>query len=95
MAQESLVVFVNLIVEQCLLIGELAVDRQFKPLYNATQYRFVEHHGLSLHHRAHITTGEQFATLKDNTVGTGIEYIHPQLLVEYLACEDEHLDLRI
>ena len=50
MTKETLVVFVNLIVEQCLLVGELTIYRQFKALYNATKYGFVEHHRLAFHH---------------------------------------------
>ena len=40
-------------------------------------------------------TRQQFAALENDAVGSGIEHVDPQLFVQYLAREDEYLDLRI
>ena len=37
-------------------------------------------------------TRQQFTRFQDNAVGTGVENVDPEFLVEYLASEDKHLD---
>ena len=64
-------------------------------LDNLLENRFIEHQLLALHHGHHVATGQQFATLQYDAVGTGIKHVNPQLLVEYLAREDEHLHLLV
>ena len=77
MTEKTLVVLVDLIVYQGLLLDELTADGGLKSLDNLLENRFIEHQLLTIHHGRDITTGQQFASLEDNAVCTGIEYIHP------------------
>ena len=61
--------------------------------YNLLKDWFIKYQSFSLHHSIHITTGKEFSCLKDDTIGTRIEHIHPELLIEYLTCEDKYLDV--
>ena len=95
MAQETLVVFINLVIDESLLAHQLAVHALLESLDNLLQDRLVEDHLLAAHAARHITTGEQFAALQDDSVASGIQRIHPKLLVENLARKDEHLHVGI
>ena len=95
MAQETLVVLVDLVVDESLLTRQLRRYGMFEALDYLLEDRLVEHQLLALHDGHHIATGQQFATLQDNAIGTSIEHVDPQLLVQDLAREDEDAHLRI
>ena len=91
MAQESLVVLVYLVVYQGLLLNQFATNGTLKALYNLFEDRLVEHQLFAIHHGRYIATCEQLACLQDDTIGTSIEHINPQLLVQYLTSKNQHL----
>ena len=77
MAQETLVVFVYLIVEQSLLACRLFAHGALENLHYAFHYRLVEHQCLAGHHACHVGTSEKFAALQYYSVSPGVEHIHP------------------
>ena len=95
MTKETLVIFVNLVVHQCLLLDNLAADRGFETLDDLLEDRLVEHQLLAIHHGRDITTSQQLASLQNNTVSPGIQHVHPQFLIQDLTREDQHLHLRV
>ena len=92
-AQETLVITVNLVVDERLLARCIAAHILTETLNEFFEHRLVEDIALACHHIVYLVFCEQFACLERYTVGTGIEHIDPQLLVEELACEHEHLHL--
>ena len=95
MAQEALVILVYLIIDESLLAHQLAIHALLEAIHYLVQDRLIEHHLLAAHAASHIATSQQLATLQDDAIATGIKHIHPELLIQYLAREDEHLHLRI
>ena len=95
MAQETLVVLINLVVDEGFLTSQLRRDSMLEAIDNLLQDGLVEYQLLAFHDGHHVTTRQQFATLQNDAVGTRIEHVHPQFLVEYLARKDEYLHLRI
>jgi len=77
MPEQALVIFVYLVMHERFLTCELAAYGTFETLHYLLQNRLVEDKTLAFHYAAYITTREQFATLQNYTIGTGIEHIHP------------------
>src|SRR5574344_3073196 len=90
MSEKTFVIFVYLIVDQCLLTDQLVIDGIFEPFHDFLQYRLVEHETFAFHHTTHITTGQQLTAFKDNTVSSCVKYIDSQFLVQYFACKNKH-----
>ena len=95
MTQKAFIIFVDLIIDERLLLDELSTDGGLEALHDLLQDRLVEHQLLTVHHSVHITAGKQLSRLQDHTVGTCVKHVDPQLLVENLTGEDQHLDIRI
>ena len=91
--EETLVVLVDLVVDEGFLLHKLTTNGGLETLDNLFEDGFVEHEFLAIHHGRDIATREQLARLEDDTIGTCIEHIDPELFVEDLAREDEHLDI--
>ena len=95
MAQETFIVFVNLIAYQSLLMIHLLLYCIAELIHYLLEYGLVEHIFLAVHHAQNVVAGEQLATLKNDAVAMSVQSVHPQLLVEYLAGEDEHLHVLV
>lgn len=63
MAKETLIVFVNLIIHECLLPHQLVAHAMLEALDDFLENGLIEHHFLACHHADHIAACEQFATL--------------------------------
>ena len=57
MAQETFVVLVNLVVDQCLLLHQLGIDSTLEALDNLTENGLVEHQLFAVHYALYIMTG--------------------------------------
>lgn len=95
MAQETLVILINLIIYQSLLTHQLAVYALLETVYYLLKDRLVEHQFLTSHAARHIATRKEFATLQNDAVAARIEHINPEFFVQNFSCKDEHLHVRI
>ena len=95
MTQETLVILVNLVVHQRFLLGQLGIDGTLEALYNLTQDRLIKHQLLAVHYTLNIMAGQQFASLENDAVGTSVQDVDPQFLIQNFAREDQHLDIRM
>ena len=95
MAQETLVILINLIIHQSLLTHQLAVYAPLETVYYLLKDRLVEHQFLTSHAARHIATRKEFATLQNDAVAARIEHIYPEFFVQNFSCKDEHLHVRI
>ena len=93
MSKEALIVLVYFIVDQGLLTYELTSNAVFEPLYDFLQNGLVENQSLAAHDTKDVATCEQFTTFEDDTIGTCVQYVHPQFLIENFSCEDEHFHI--
>ncbi|CDC97987.1 unknown [Prevotella sp. CAG:474] len=92
MSQKTLIVLINLIVNQRLGTHKATPDTMFESLYYLLEYGLIENQTFTAHTAGNITSGEQFATLQNNSVATSIEHIHPEFLIKYLSCKDKDLN---
>src|SRR5574344_621235 len=95
MTEKSFVIFINFIINQCFLAHQLTTNTFFETVYNLFQNRLIEHHFFPIHTTSNISTCEKFTTFQNNTITTGIQYIYPKFLIEYLTGKDKNLYLRI
>lgn len=84
MTEKTLIVFIDIVVNQRFLAHELVVYALLKSLDDLFQDGLVEDKPLAVHHTCHITACEQFAAFEDDAVAAGIQGIYPKFLVEYL-----------
>ena len=95
MPEQTLVVLVDFVVEHHFLMSVVVIDRLFETVEDLLQNGLVEHHALTGHHTHHVASCQQLTALEDDAIGASVECIDPKALVEYLACEDEHMDVRV
>ena len=76
-AQETFVVFVDFVVDKCLLTGELRRYGLLEAVDDAFEDGLVEHQRLALHDGAHIVARQQFTALEDDAVGACVEHVDP------------------
>ena len=62
---------------------------------NLLQDGLVEHQLFALHNGHHVATCQQLTGLENDAVGSCIEHVDPQLLVEDFASKDEDAYLRV
>ena len=77
MAEESLVVLINLVIDHCLLMHQLASYALLESIYYLLENRLVENQFLSTHAGSHVTTGQQFSALEDDAFTSCIKHIYP------------------
>ena len=95
MAEEALIIFVDVVRDESLLAHDLIVDTFLEPLHDLFEDRLIEDELLTAHHSFDIIARQQFPGLEDDTVAACVEHIDPQLLIQDLTREDKHLHLRI
>ena len=93
MAQETLVILINLIIHQSLLTHQLAVYAPLETVYYLLKDRLVEHQSY-LPAARHIATRKEFATLQNDAVQPASS-TSTQSFVQNFSCKDEHLHVRI
>ena len=89
MAQESLVIFIYVILEHGIGLGRLCTHHLLEAGDDLLQKRFVEDILAPVHDQHHIVTFKQIACLEDDTIGSCRENFHPEALVEHFAREDK------
>ena len=94
MAQKTFVVFVYIIIDNCLLSALTGQHTLFETFHNLLQNRIIEDKLLAVHHRLYIRSSQQFPGLQDDTVGSGLQCIYPQLFVKPFAGKDQHFQFR-
>ena len=70
--EETLVILVDVIVEECFLTHGFVEHRPAETLEYLLQNGLIEHHALAVEHTLHITLRKQFTTLQDDAVGSGV-----------------------
>ena len=93
MSEETLVVFVYLVVDDGFLTHHLTAYIVLEQLYDALKDGLIEHQLLAIHYTHDIVACEHLAGLEDDTITSGIKNIDPKFLVECLPGENQYLDV--
>ena len=95
MAQETLVVFIYVVVYQSIVLLHFCQHALAETHQNLLQNRLVEHQTSAMHHQHHVITLEQVSRLQYYAVGTGRKSLYPQTLVQNLACKYQYLQVAV
>ena len=90
MAQEPLVVFVDVILQHRVGLCRFGAHHLAEACDDLFEERLIEHISPAVHDQHHVVALQQIAGLQYDTVGACCQHLHPQALVEHFTREDKH-----
>ena len=91
MTQETLVVLVYLVFQTGINGSLLLADVLAEAGHDFLEERFVEDQVAAMHHLHHVVALKEVPRLENDAVGTSVEYINPEALVQDFSGKDENL----